>query len=157
MKHDTDPWLRFSQTILEIFFDGVHRIDLRLPVDGETRETLQSLGLDGAFAILTACNPGGGRAGEAANHTATEALETELAMQSRRFLRADGVSGNGSHRERGAAVCISRAAALEIARCYGQAAIFWFDGERFWIVAASGEREALALPVAGRLSISSAS
>jgi hypothetical protein len=143
-----EGWEHYPQTILEIYRDGWLALDLRRALGPAEVDAIAALGLGRDFSIVTACNPGARRLDERENHLRTEALETEVAALDCRFLRADGVSPDGAHRERGVAVNLSVEAALALAARWQQAAIFRFFEERFWIVDASGQgNPSLALPL----------
>ncbi|MFT4570061.1 MAG: hypothetical protein ACI8TX_002438 [Hyphomicrobiaceae bacterium] len=147
--HELPPeWEHYPNTILEIYRDGLLRVDLRLPVDESARNELSNLGLGPRFAIVTACNPHGRSLDAADTHRRIEALDTEIATLPCHFLRADGVSPDGQHRERGFAVDLPQKAAVELASRWQQAAIFWFDVYQFWIVAVpNGNGPAISLPL----------
>lgn len=87
------------------------------------------------LAILTAWNPGHERPGLQANERANVRLAAEI--RRRGFVRfpARGRSEVGTHMEPSFAVAdISRREAIAIAREFHQAAIFYWDGERAWIL-----------------------
>ena len=62
-------------------------------------------------------------------------------------IPADGVSPDGMHREKGWVATIPLTQAKTLAKNYGQAAFFWFDGDQFWIMPALVQAEPIALPV----------
>ncbi|HYC55108.1 MAG TPA: DUF3293 domain-containing protein [Candidatus Binatia bacterium] len=144
-----DPsWARYPDTVLEIYRDGVMRFDLRKPLEASDRGTLRELGLGHTFAVVTAANPRGRQVGEAENHLRAEQLDDAVVARGMRFLRADGTSPEGLHREVGVAIAASQADACELARRFEQSALFWFDGDRFWIVPVlEAGKQPLALPV----------
>lgn len=81
------------------------------------------------FALITAWNPGHARPGDVENAAANARLRHRLTALSLRFVAADGRSPDGAHMEPSFAVFgISREAALELAREFGQAAIVWLEG-----------------------------
>ena len=100
------------------------------------------------FAVLTAANPRGRLVDGRQNARRDRRLMTALAMMGRSCLRADGVSPDGAHRERGVAAMLRQREAAELARRYGQSAYFWFDGEAFWLVGALVRAEPIPLPPA---------
>jgi hypothetical protein len=73
-------------------------------------------------------------------------LRTHLNSQGRAWFRADGCSSNGAHVERGYAFSASVEEAAAHAARWTQAAVFWFDGDRFWLVPAGDQQEATPLP-----------
>lgn len=156
MRRDpsSDPsWEHYPHTILEIGDAQVGRavrLDLRREPTEEARGALASLGLPGAFAVLTAANPHGVPLSDARNRGREARLSGRLSRLGIRHLRADGVSPDGHHRERGVAAPVSQRAALLLARRAGQSAFFWFDGASFWIVPALVREAPLRLPVGGK-------
>ena len=62
-------------------------------------------------------------------------------------MPAMGESPDRRHRERGVAVAMDGDDAIALARRFGQLAIYWFDGERFWLYGALEPRAAERLPV----------
>jgi len=121
-------------------------VDLRLPVSDELRSLLAKLGLGASFAIVTPCDPRGRRSPAWLN--LVRYVRTRLLLRSRklRFLPADGASPDSRHRERGFAIAIGRADAGSLARELEQLALYWFDGEAFWIDGALAERPPQRLP-----------
>jgi uncharacterized protein DUF3293 len=144
----SDPrWATYPDTIVEIHAVPPCRIDLRRPVSPAIARRLRELGLGDAWAVVTAHNPG-----RIADPTENERRELELsaavAASGVPCLRADGVSPDGAHREPGFAVALDQDRAVALASSFGQSAIFWFDGERFWLVPALVGDRPVELPVA---------
>lgn len=126
----------YPNTIL--VFPGTNvEIDLRVRLGPEDRENMQRLGITGAFAVITACNPFGRRLTDAENARRTEALARVLEGRSIMAVPADGVSPDRMHREPGFAAAISLPVAASIATSFDQTALFWYDGKAFWIVEAA--------------------
>lgn len=145
----------YPNTVLEII-DGP-RIDLREPLDDDDRAALADAGLAHPFAVITAENPCGEHVddaksslselrGETRNAMRVLLLERELAERRLHFRIVDGVSPDGSYRERGCAVVMPRADAVALARELDQLAIFWYDGERFWLVPVAVKDDPTPLP-----------
>lgn len=157
-SHDVNDknWNAYPETILEFPGPGA-RIDLRRPVtDAELRE-LQRRGLNRSFAVITAENPCGLNAEDAASEKQTEIREQKnekrmnnlIALLERDgvpFQPVDGVSPDGSYREHSLAIVIDHDSAMDLARQLDQLAIFWFDGSDFWLVAAELSRAPEKLP-----------
>jgi hypothetical protein len=142
-----DPsWFKYPNTILEIYRDGVVRVDLREPLTPALAQELRELGLGNHFAVVTACNPTGDQLTEEENHVRSEAFETRTSTRDCHFLRADGVSVCGTHRETGLALNLDRSAATQLAQEWGQSGIFFFDGNLFWLLDVADEVSPLALP-----------
>ena len=135
MTSPCDPsWHNYPNTVLEFYFDGLFCIDLRQPLTDTQRLRLEETGLGSTFAVITASNPRGHRTDSAENHLRNEALQAEVAASDTAFLRADGVSVDGTHRETGIAVALPQDQAHRLALRYEQSALFWFDGSDFWIL-----------------------
>lgn len=140
-------WETYPNTILE--FSGVQQlaIDLRRPILSDSQRALKAIGFAKSFAVLTACNPLERPASDEDNKRWTDELEKELRALGIRVTKADGVSPDGKHREAGYALGIPMETAKALARKYGQAAFFWFDGEHFWIVPALVQADPIRLPL----------
>lgn len=148
-----DPsWRQYPCTVLEIYRspDGAEgvpwlEVDLREPLQRSAVDALASLGLGRTWAVVTAYNPHGEPRdeGNAARHARlTEAVERIGAP----FARVDGRSPDASHREVGLAIALPQPEAVALAARFGQSAIFWFDGEAFWLVPAAAAAGPVRLP-----------
>ena len=147
MRPSDDPhWEQYIKTRLEIFDDHSLVIDLSRPIPPESLVALRDRGIGPTFAVLTACNPHGVVASEAANQHFSQLLELEVNDGGWIHVRADGVSPDAQHRERGLAVAMPKADALAFARKYGQSAFYWFDGASMWIVGALVATPDIRLP-----------
>ena len=150
---EPDPsWAQYPCTVLEIHRaesgtgDAVMEVDLREPLPAATVQKLRGLGLGPRWAVVTAYNPHGldrDSGGNAARHAKLEAALRETGEP---FLRADGRSPDASHREIGVAVGLPQPDAVALAARFGQSAIFWFDGDAFWLVPAAAPAEPVRLP-----------
>lgn len=160
-KKDLEKWKQYPNTVLE--FDGspALRIDLRQPVTVAARDGLRRLGLTGPFAVLTAENPCGENvedaptdrqadAREERNERRTSRLENALVRDGTAFALVDGVSPDGSYREHCLAILLPEADAVELARQLEQLALFWFDGDAFWLLPAEAEQPPTRLPRSDR-------
>ncbi|MBA2565997.1 MAG: DUF3293 domain-containing protein [Gemmatimonadetes bacterium] len=147
-KEHERVWNEYREAVLE-FPAARMTIDLRRAISDDAREGLRQLGPDKSFAVVTAENPHGRDAEPALNERRARELEDELRRRGVRFVRADGCSANQTHRERGVALWLDRETALEVARSRAQLALYWFDGDAFWLVPAAGGREAERLPGSG--------
>ena len=154
-----EKWDAYPNTVLEfpVAAGTPARIDLRRPVDTRVRDTLAQLGLTGSFAIFTAQNPNGDnaddaptpaaeRAREVANARRAAALEEWLERRGIPFRQVDGVAPDGSYRERCVAAAMDRDVATAIATDLDQLALFWFDGDAFWLHPAEADAEPVRLP-----------
>ena len=137
----------YTATILEVFHSGAEllEVDLSQPLTPTIRETLAGM-LRGPFGILTAYNPQGRLTEAAENERRAARLDEKLARHRLQFVRVDGRSPDGSHRERGVAVHLDEAGVAELAREFDQEAYYWFDGKDFWLTDTRGAQAALRLP-----------
>jgi hypothetical protein len=89
--------------------------------------------------VLTAHNPGAARPGDAENRRRQEALEDELAAAGLTVVRAVASAEDGTHAEESAAVVgWDDAAALALARRYGQDAVFRWSPAAWEVVPCDG-------------------
>ena len=137
-------WGAYPDTV--VTFAGGLAIDLRRPLTPALRQRLAGLGLEGSFGIVTACNPLGGQLDEAANQRLTMLLGERLAAGNGRAIPAQGGSPDGTHREPGWAVPAPLDEVRRLAADFFQNAIFWFDGDRFFLVPVHAPGEPLPLP-----------
>jgi len=133
MMPNDELWTVYANTVLRIGSQRQIRIDLRLPLSDETRRVLTALFPEKTFAIVTPFNPGGARAPSWKNRWRYLRMRAGLASRALHFTPADGESLDGRHRERGFAIAVGRGDAATLARSYEQLALYWFDGEAFWI------------------------
>lgn len=98
-----------------------------------------------AFAIVTAWNPEGVTADEAANRRADDVLHRELVELGLAPIRVTGCSPDLSHREPGWAVVISKVEAIALGRRHRQLAVWWIQDEELILVdCATGEENRVA-------------
>jgi uncharacterized protein DUF3293 len=143
---DDSLWTAYANTRLLIGRTPGIKVDLRLPVSHDLEHRLTKLGLGASFAIITPFDPRGTRA--PAWRNLARYARTRLLLRSRnlRFVPADGESPDSRHRERGFAIAMRRDDAAALARELEQLALYWFDGEAFWIDGALAERMPQRLP-----------
>jgi hypothetical protein len=139
-------WTAYANTLLRIGDRRQIKIDLRLPLSDETRRVLTVLLPEKTFAIVTSFNPGGKRAHSWTNRWRYVRMRAALASRALHFTYADGESPDGRHRERGFAIALGRGDAATLARSYEQLALYWFDGEAFWIDDVRTTRPSQRLP-----------
>ena len=144
-QHDPD-WPKYPETVLQFSTSPPIEIDLRRPVIPEAIAQLRKMGLDSPFAIMTAYDPRGQDLSADENETRRKKLNDRLSANGYRFVQVDCCSPDLAHCECSVAVAMPQDAALDLARELEQVAIFWFDGERFWILGAIVDTDALALP-----------
>jgi len=142
-----DPdWHKYPDTVLHFRTDPVVRVDLRQPVGKDELAAIKRVGLTGAFAVLTAHDPRGRDEATEANQLRAAKLQERLASLHARVVEVDACSPDRSHCEESVAVAIEQESAVRLAREFEQVAIFWFDGERFWIVGAMAGVDLVMLP-----------
>jgi hypothetical protein len=126
-------WTAYANTVLRIGGRRQIKIDLRQPLSDENRRVLTVLLPEKTFAIVTPFNPGGKRGHSWRNRWRYVRMRARLSSSALHFAPADGESPDGTHRERGFAIAMGRGDAATLARSHGQLALYWFDGEAFWI------------------------
>ncbi|HWG33707.1 MAG TPA: DUF3293 domain-containing protein [Gemmatimonadaceae bacterium] len=140
-------WGSFPETILQFRSTPAITIDLRTAVDRRVRAALREIGFEQPFGIITAQDPMGVPQLPAVNDARAASLLKVTAGLSVTQVRVDACSPDESHCERSIAIALDQRSAIDIARRYEQLAIFWFDGDAFWIVPVCSRNERLRLPV----------
>jgi len=143
--HDPD-WPRYPETILIFATEPPVEIDLRATPSEKALSGLAAAGLGKPFAIMTAFDPGGENLPAEENQRRARSLEDRLRSSGYGFVSVDCCSPDRSHCECSVAVVMPQEIAIDLARELEQIAIFWFDGQRFWIVGAAIETDPLMLP-----------
>jgi hypothetical protein len=143
---DDALWTTYASTTLLIGEDPPIKVDLRHPVSDDLRHLLTKLGLGATFAIVTPFDPRGVRAQAWNNEERYHHMRALLDSRNLQFIEADGESPDTTHRERGFALAMSRGDAAALARELEQLALYWFDGESFWIDGALVARAPQRLP-----------
>lgn len=137
-----DPKIgHYPNTILS--FDTGLRVDLRVAITRDQRDALGELFRSAPFAVLTADNPHGRVLSPEEN--ASRLRELQNALASHELHAVAGTSPDGLHVECGVALALEKAEAFVLGRRFGQTAIFWFDGERFWLI--KGDQDEAPLPI----------
>ncbi|HUR91346.1 MAG TPA: DUF3293 domain-containing protein, partial [Gemmatimonadaceae bacterium] len=132
-----DPdWHRYPDTVLHFHAEPVVSVDLREPAGNETRSAMDRLGLAGPFAVMTAHDPRGRDESAEVNARRAKELDRRLAALGVPFVHVDACSPDRSHCEASVAAVMDREAATALARELEQVAMFWYDGDKFWIVGA---------------------
>ena len=154
---ERDKYAAYTQTVLELPGVADGRIDLRRPIGDAERALLRAVGLDRPFAVMTGENPRGEndddaptdeeeQAREARNADDLARLVAALGAAHTPFVRIDGTAPDGSYRERCVAVLLPRDEALALASRFEQLALFWYDGDGFWLLPAEAGAPPLELP-----------
>jgi hypothetical protein len=143
---DDALWTAYANAILLIGEEPQIKVDLRMPVSDDLRHLLTKLGLGPTFAIVTPFDPRGLRAPAWKNQERHHRTRALLDSRKLKFVAADGESRDTTHRERGFALAMGRRDAAALARELEQLALYWFDGEAFWIDGALAARAPQRLP-----------
>ena len=144
-RQDADS-VKYPETVLHFTSEPERRVDLRIALSAADRAALSRIGSGGNFAVITAFDPLGRDLSIEENRQLAARLEVRLQELGHTFVPVDACSPDGSHREASLAVAMPKGNAVELAREFGQIAIFWYDGNRFWIVGARAATAAIALP-----------
>jgi hypothetical protein len=144
-QHDPD-WPKYPETILSFSTQPPIEIDLRAIPSEPALSRLKEAGLGEPFAIMTAFDPRGRDLSPAENEERRRSLEKKLTYLGHQFVRVDCCSPDRTHCECSVAVAMRQEEAIALARELEQVAIFWFDGERFWILGALVEADPIMLP-----------
>lgn len=143
--HDPD-WPKYPETILSFSTRPPLEMDLRATPSPAALSGLAAAGLGKPFAILTAYDPRGENLSAEQNEQRRKSLERRLNQAGHQFVNVDCCSPDRSHCECSVAVVMPQNDAIELARELEQVAIFWFDGQRFWILGAIVDTDPLMLP-----------
>ena len=144
-QHDPD-WPRYPETILSFSATPKVEIDLRQILSDKALTELERIGFADPFAVLTAFDPRGENLSREENEKRKSDLNERLRKSGYHFIEVDACSPDRSHCECSVAVVMPQAEAIALGRELEQVAIFWFDGERFWILGATIESDPLMLP-----------
>jgi hypothetical protein len=140
-------WGSFPETLLHFRSSPQLTIDLRRAVDEEVRSGLRKIGFERSFGIVTAQNPMGVEQISVVNDALAASLQQVTAGLGVKQVCIDACSPDESHCERSVAIELDERSLIDIAYTYEQLAIFWFDGEAFWIVPVYSGKERLRLPM----------
>lgn len=144
---EMDPdWARYAETVLSFGGEPTFDLDLREVLPSEARREFPNRGLTGTFAVLTAHDPHGRDLSPAENMALQKQLESELAQDGVWFVRVDACSTDRQHCECSVAIDVPQQRAIDIAAQYDQMAIFWFDGEAFWLIGGIVRSDPIRLP-----------
>jgi hypothetical protein len=144
-QHDPD-WPKYPETILRFATEPPVAIDLRAVLREADLSALTAIGLSEPFVVMTAFDPRGENLSRGENDARSARLEARLREQGYDFTPVDACSPDGEHCECSVAVKMPRDDAVKLATEFEQVAIFWFDGERFWIIGALMDTDPVMLP-----------
>jgi hypothetical protein len=142
-----ERWSSYPETVLHFSGEPPVMVDLRVPLETSVRQSFNALGLSGEFGVLTAFNPRGETINENENDRRMRELEAELTSLGVSFVTIDACSPDKSHCECSVALSLGLNQIIDIAKRWEQVAIFWFDGDSFWIYGALTAIEPIKLPV----------
>ena len=145
-EHAAD-WGAFADTLLHFDSTPPHTIDLRRVIDGASRQSLCDLGFERSFGIISAQDPMGLRHPAAENERLAASLQQEVAALIGTQLRVTACSPDGSHCEESIAIALDLRMVIDLADRYRQLAIFWFDGDAFWIIPVRSSKAKVRLPL----------
>jgi len=140
-------WGPYSDTVLHFPEAGL-TVDLRLALPGGIPQRFAELGLGASFAVVTACNPLDTLLEAPANERLTRVFERVVRERYPGATPAHGRSPDGKHEEPGWAIPAHLTETQRLATEFLQNALFWFDGERFFIVPVLAPGPHLPLPAA---------
>jgi hypothetical protein len=143
-KPTDERWSSYPETVLDF---GDVMVDLRVPLEQPVKDGLAAMGLGQPFGILTAYNPRGVDKSPDENDRRMNELRAELTSAGHRFFELDACSPDKSHCECSVALVADRSRVIEIAKRWEQIAIFWFDGDHFWIYGAISPADPKRLPI----------
>lgn len=83
----------------------------------------------------------------AVNDALAASLQQEAAGLGVTHVCVDACSPDESHCERSVAIALDERSLIDLAHRYEQLAMFWFDGEAFWIIPVHSRNARLQLPV----------
>jgi len=121
-------------------------VDLRKEIDLATRTLLRQIGFERPFGIVTAHNPMGVAQPADVNARLAASLQIDVAKLQATHRHLDACSPDRSHCEQSIAIVLELQSLIVLACRYNQLAIFWFDGDVFWIVPARSSNARLRLP-----------
>jgi hypothetical protein len=139
----------YAGTILIFPDPDSFAIDLRKPLRPDEGAALSRRGLSGPFGVVTAYNPLGQQATDESNVTRHLRLLDAVAELGFKGIAVDGASPDLEHREPSLALQVPRGVVIRLAAEFRQDAIFWFDGDRFWLVTVGASLEPIPLPLSG--------
>jgi hypothetical protein len=138
-------WGDFPSTHLRFVDAPEITIDVRGHVGVEERAALAAHGLTGSFAVVTAQDPMGKTQPPEVNQALATKLQDHVRSLGVPYARVEACSPDRSHCEDSIALVLARDECVTLARDYDQLAIFWFDGDAFWIVPARSSKPAVRL------------
>ena len=105
------------------------------------------MGFERPFGIISAQDPMGLRQPAAENERLAASLQQEVAALMGTQLRVTACSPDGTHCEESIAIALDLRMVIDLADRYRQLAIFWFDGDAFWIIPVRSSKAKVRLPL----------
>jgi len=140
-----EEWGDFPSTHLHFVDPPALSVVVRAHVTADVRAALAAHGLTGPFSVITAQDPMGRTQPPDVNARLAAKLQAQVTALGVPFGRVEACSPDRSHCEQSVAVVLARHDAVRLACEYDQLAIFWFDGDAFWIVPARSSKPAVRL------------
>jgi hypothetical protein len=138
-----EQWAEYTRTIVQIALAGGTSIEIHPAEEGEVGRWPP--GFVAPVLIFTAWDPGDARPGETTNRMRQHSLESELRTLGATIWFTVGRDPLSDHREEGVAVIgLSEETVLDMARRYGQSAIFVLTPDAWTTVSCvDGSRRAI--------------
>lgn len=146
---DDPSWASYGETILRVHGTPLFEINLALAVNAAEVAALAAAGLTGTFGLVTPCNPRGHPTADATNVARLQAFHQALRTTDTSWVRVDGLSPDRSHVEEGVALAWPVEEVERLACAWDQSAIYWWDGEAFWVRGALTRTAPWRLPQGG--------
>lgn len=143
---ESSVWGDFAKTVLYFRSTPQVVLDLRKPVDTDALIAVRSIGFERSFGIVTASNPMGTEQPSTVNDHLVASFQKEIAELGAVHLEVDACSPDGSHCEKSVAIALEQDSLIDLAARHYQLAIFWFDGDAFWIIPVRSTNVPLRLP-----------
>jgi hypothetical protein len=139
-------WGAFPDTVLRFATTPTVIIDLRSELTEEIRIALRFVGFERSFGIVTAQDPMGVSQRDDVNARLAASLQEEARKLGATQLLVDACGAGSAHCESSIAIALDMQSVIRLADRYQQLAIFWFDGEAFWIIPVRSSKQKLKLP-----------
>jgi hypothetical protein len=146
---DDPSWASYGRTILRVHAAIPFEIDLARPVRAAQRAALAVAGLPGRFGLVTPCNPRGQVVDDVTNRERLATFHQALRGADTQWIRVDGLSPDRVHVEEGVALSWPVEEVEALACTWDQSAIYWWDGEAFWVRGALTQAAPWRLPEGG--------
>jgi hypothetical protein len=122
-------------------------VDLRCEIDPGVCRYFITVGFERSFGIVSGQDPMGQHPTLAENERLAASLQQEVSGLSVAQSSVTAFSPDGSHCEKSVAIALDLESLIALADRYRQLAIFWFDGDSFWIIPVRSSMAKLRLPI----------